>query len=54
MTEGEALAEMAPYDAIVLDLMLPKKDGVAVCRDLRKHRVTTRLPPWRSRRGPRP
>src|SRR5512142_1931720 len=39
--EGEALAEMAPYDAIILDLMLPKKDGVAVCRDLRKNRVTT-------------
>lgn len=39
--EGEAMAEMAPYDAIVLDLMLPKKDGVSVCRDLRKHRVTT-------------
>jgi two-component system, OmpR family, copper resistance phosphate regulon response regulator CusR len=39
--EGEALAEMTPYDAIVLDLMLPKKDGVLVCRDLRKRRVTT-------------
>lgn len=39
--EGEALAEMTPYDAIILDLMLPKKDGVAVCRDLRKQRVNT-------------
>jgi len=39
--EGEALAEMAPYDAIVLDVMLPKKDGMTVCRDLRKRRVTT-------------
>jgi two-component system, OmpR family, copper resistance phosphate regulon response regulator CusR len=39
--EGEALAEMTPYDAIILDLMLPKKDGVAVCRDLRKQRVST-------------
>src|SRR5664279_3328982 len=36
--EGEELAEMTPYDAIILDLMLPKKDGIEVCRDLRdKH-----------------
>ncbi len=39
--EGQDLAEMTPYDAIILDLMLPKKDGVDVCRDLRKHRVNT-------------
>jgi DNA-binding response OmpR family regulator len=39
--EGEQLAEMTPYDAIVLDIMLPKKDGMLVCRDLRDNRVTT-------------
>ena len=37
--EGEELAEFTPYDAIVLDVMLPGKDGLEVCRDLRKRRV---------------
>ena len=39
--EGEAYAESTPYDAIILDIMLPRKDGIAVCRTLRQHRVTT-------------
>jgi DNA-binding response OmpR family regulator len=39
--EGEELAEMVPYDAIILDIMLPKKDGLQVCRQLRDHRVKT-------------
>ncbi len=37
--EGEEMAEMAPYDAIILDILLPKKDGLEVCRDLRKKRI---------------
>lgn len=37
--EGQDLAEMTPYDAIILDIMLPKKDGLEVCRDLRKQRI---------------
>jgi two-component system, OmpR family, copper resistance phosphate regulon response regulator CusR len=40
-TEAEELAEMAPYDAIILDVMLPEKDGLAVCRELRKKRINT-------------
>jgi DNA-binding response OmpR family regulator len=39
--EGEAYAENTLYDAIILDIMLPRKDGVAVCRTLRQHHVTT-------------
>ncbi len=39
--EGQDLAEITPYDAIILDLMLPKKDGISICRDLRKQRVNT-------------
>jgi two-component system, OmpR family, copper resistance phosphate regulon response regulator CusR len=39
--EGEELAGLAPYDAIILDIMLPGKDGLAVCRDLRKKRNNT-------------
>ncbi len=34
--EGQALAEMTAYDALILDVMLPKKDGLAVCRALRQ------------------
>lgn len=29
------LAEVNPYDLIILDIMLPKKDGITVCRELR-------------------
>ncbi len=39
--EGEDLATLAPYDVIVLDIMLPLKDGLEVTRDLRQQRVTT-------------
>jgi DNA-binding response OmpR family regulator len=33
---GLALAERAPYDLIVLDVLLPGRDGFQVCRDLRR------------------
>lgn len=33
--EGEYLAKVTPYDAIVLDIMLPGKNGIQVCKDLR-------------------
>ena len=37
--EGEDLAATGEYDAIVLDLMLPDRDGVEVCRSLRRRSV---------------
>ena len=39
--EGEDLAAIEPYDAILLDLMLPDRDGVEVCRNLRRRSVST-------------
>jgi DNA-binding response OmpR family regulator len=39
--EGQYMAETTPFDLIILDIMLPKKDGVAVCRDLRTKNVHT-------------
>ncbi len=39
--EAEYMAETTPFDLIVLDIMLPKKDGLAVCRDLRAKNVNT-------------
>lgn len=35
--EGEKLARMNEYDLIVLDIMLPQRDGLEVCRSLRAH-----------------
>jgi len=39
--EGEYLAEVSPYDLIILDIMLPNKDGIEVCRELRARKVNT-------------
>jgi DNA-binding response OmpR family regulator len=39
--EAQYMAETTPYDLIILDIMLPKKDGVTVCRDLRAKGVNT-------------
>ncbi len=38
---AEAMAETARYDAIILDRMLPKKDGMEVCRWLRQNQIRT-------------
>ena len=39
--EAEYMAETTPFDVVILDVMLPKKDGLAVCRDLRSKGVNT-------------
>ena len=39
--EGEYLAEVNPYDLIILDIMLPSKDGIEVCHELRAKGVNT-------------
>jgi hypothetical protein len=39
--DGEDLAEVNPYDLIILDVMMPKKDGVEVCNT-----ITFRLTIW--------
>ncbi len=39
--EAQYMAETTPFDIIILDIMLPKKDGLAVCRDLRAKAVST-------------
>lgn len=37
--EGEMFAENEDYDLIILDILLPKKDGYTLCRDLRSYGV---------------
>jgi DNA-binding response OmpR family regulator len=39
--QGEDMAVAQDYDAIVLDRMLPGKEGLAVCRSLREHGMRT-------------
>ena len=39
--DGEFLAEVNDYDLIILDLMLPNKNGIVVCRELRASGVAT-------------
>ncbi len=39
--EGGFLAEVNDYDLIILDLMLPKKNGLVMCREIRDRGVST-------------
>jgi len=37
--EGLYKAEINPYDLIILDIMLPGRDGISICRKLRKNNM---------------
>ena len=39
--EGEILADSTPYDMIILDVLLPGKDGFNLCRSLRQRKIST-------------
>ncbi len=39
--EGQDLAEMVNYDVIILDILLPHKDGLEVCKALRAKQIDT-------------
>jgi len=41
---GLAMAREHAPDAIVLDLMIPEMDGLAVCRELKSREATARIP----------
>jgi DNA-binding response OmpR family regulator len=41
--EGYHLAASKKYHLVVLDLLLPKKDGLQVLRDLRRHKVQSMI-----------
>lgn len=38
---GEEFAFSEPYDLIILDIMLPKKDGLAILKALRREQINT-------------
>lgn len=39
--EGQYLAESEEYDLILLDIMLPKIDGITLCKNIRKKNIKT-------------
>lgn len=39
--EGEKLAKVNKYDLIILDIMMPRRDGLEVCRSLRSWSIAT-------------
>lgn len=39
--EGKYLAESEEYDLIILDITLPKVDGITICKELRKKNIKT-------------
>ena len=39
--EAEYYAETGSYDLVILDIMMPEKDGLAVCRSLRAKNINT-------------
>lgn len=41
--EGIHFAEVMPYDIIILDIMLPLKDGLEVCQTLRQRNINTAI-----------
>ncbi len=41
--DGEEMAVRENYDVVLLDLMLPDRDGVQVCRNLRRRGAKTRI-----------
>ncbi len=41
--EAQMLAEGVPYDVIILDIILPKKDGFELCLDLRRNNIKSRI-----------
>ncbi len=41
--DGEYYAEVGPYNLIILDIMMPKKNGLEICRSLRKKNINTSI-----------
>lgn len=39
--EGQYMAEAEEYDLIILDVMLPKVDGITICKELRSKNIKT-------------
>jgi DNA-binding response OmpR family regulator len=39
--EALYMAQVNPYDLIILDVMLPGKDGISICREMRKEGLFT-------------
>ena len=40
---GEDYIQSVRYDLILLDIMLPDKDGISICRSIRRHKNDTKI-----------
>jgi DNA-binding response OmpR family regulator len=41
--DGEGLAKTVPYDLIILDIVLPQKDGIKISLELRREKINSRI-----------
>jgi DNA-binding response OmpR family regulator len=41
--DGQAMALTGEFDVVILDLMLPRRDGVEICRELRRRQVDSAI-----------
>ena len=39
--DGQTYIELTNYDAVILDIMLPRRDGLTVLRQIRAQKITT-------------
>ncbi len=51
--EAQEKAEINPYDLIILDILMPDKDGISICRELRKNKIATPILMLTARSGVR-
>ena len=42
--EGERMIRAEPYDLIILDVVMPKKNGFQLCRDIKKDEALKHIP----------
>jgi twitching motility two-component system response regulator PilH len=42
--EGERMIQAEPYDLIILDVVMPKKNGFQLCRDIKKDETLKHIP----------
>jgi twitching motility two-component system response regulator PilH len=42
--EGERMIKAEPYDLAILDVVMPKKNGFQLCRDIKKNEALKHIP----------
>jgi DNA-binding response OmpR family regulator len=42
--EGEGMIKAEPFDLVILDVVMPKKNGFQLCRDIKKNEALKHIP----------